>query len=148
VLHLFLLTSTQKAANHAAGQHAQQRPEQRGANPDLPVLQYGQEASRSLLNWEAKMTVRALEKYGNLGRMFQLNGYYGPAPIEAPPQVNGESSFSAMNDPDGIFNTLHLNKHKERQKEIAMMEQARPYVGQHVHREQEQGKGAREFRRR
>jgi hypothetical protein len=40
--------------------------------------------------------------------------------------VNGESPFSAMNDPDGIFKTLHLDKHKERQKEIAMMKQARP----------------------
>ena len=72
-------------------------------------------------NWDLfkrKMTVAALEKFGNLGRLIQDEAYYSP------PAVSTEL-YNLTDDPHGIQKMLLIKAYKARDKEIRGMEKER-----------------------
>lgn len=72
-------------------------------------------------NWDIfkrKMTVAALEKFGNLGRLIQDEAYYSP------PAVNTQL-YDLANDPHGIQKALLIKAYEARDKEMRSMEKER-----------------------
>jgi hypothetical protein len=72
-------------------------------------------------NWDLfkrKMTVAALEKFGNLGRLIQDESYYDP------PAVNTQL-YDLVNDPHGIQRALLIKAYEARDKEMRNMEKER-----------------------
>ena len=72
-------------------------------------------------NWDLfkrKMTVAALEKFGNLGRLIQDETYYSPPAVDT-------QLYDLTNDPHGIQKALLIKAYEARDKEIRSIEKDR-----------------------
>ena len=93
----------------------------RDTSESVPKLRYG--ANSNLATFKQKMVVAAMEKYGNLARLLELDEYYEPDPIEL-------SDYDKRTDPLGIQLDRMKNKIKTRDRLISEMENNRtPFYG-------------------
>jgi hypothetical protein len=83
------------------------------SNSAVPMLHYGPSMNYDV--FKRKMIVACLEKFGNLGRMIQDEGYYEPRDVD-------QSVYDLVNDPYGIEKSRLLKALEARDKEIRNME--------------------------
>lgn len=92
------------------------RPRGRTKSPEdrkaVPILLYGTDGNFQL--WKKKTSLAALEKYGDLGRLFDLSEYFSPPTIEI-------EDYDLDEDPHGLNLSEYKDARKERNRHIAKM---------------------------